>query len=471
MSNEINDIASKELWEKAKSFYLMSLNAPDEKNQAERYFEMITAVNLKDNTFEIFTNTEFAADLIRENYANKLKGSFMLAGASPDIELRVKYDPTARTVLVVPEVSRTMTGSQGGVDEPFVSTMPLNENFTFKEFVRGPSNSYALSAAEGVVKNPGKPGYNPLFIYGGTGLGKTHLMQAIGNELIKKNPTMAICYLSAEKFMTEYVNAMTAGTLSQFQERYRSLDMLLLDDVQFLQRGKQMQEVFFNIFNELRDTRHKQIVMTSDVPPNKLPAVEERLISRFQGGMVQEVENPKYETRLAILKKKVQSSDVKVPEYVLEFIADNIKSHVRAMEGALAKVTIVISAEPELRLTNDNLKYILKDFIERETRRAEITISAIQEACAKKYGVSISDIKSHDRMASLVTPRQLAMFISKKLTSKGLEEIGKAFDKRHATIINGVKSIEKRLDNEPELKINLEEILSTFGCRLTDVID
>ena len=158
MSNEINDIASKELWEKAKSFYLMSLNAPDEKNQAERYFEMITAVNLKDNTFEIFTNTEFAADLIRENYANKLKGSFMLAGASPDIELRVKYDPTARTVLVVPEVSRTMTGSQGGVDEPFVSTMPLNENFTFKEFVRGPSNSYALSAAEGVVKNPGKPG-------------------------------------------------------------------------------------------------------------------------------------------------------------------------------------------------------------------------------------------------------------------------------------------------------------------------
>ena len=229
--------------------------------------------------------------------------------------------------------------------------------------------------------------------------------------------------------------------------------------------------MFFNIFNELRDTRHKQIVMTSDVPPNKLPAVEERLISRFQGGMVQEVENPKYETRLAILKKKVQSSDVKVPEYVLEFIADNIKSHVRAMEGALAKVTIVISAEPELRLTNDNLKYILKDFIERETRRAEITISAIQEACAKKYGVSISDIKSHDRMASLVTPRQLAKFISKKLTSKGLEEIGKAFDKRHATIINGVKTIEERLENEPELKINLEEILSTFGCRLTDVID
>ena len=344
------------------------------------------------------------------------------------------------------------------------------EDYTFSTFVRGPSNSYAFSAAEGVVKNPAKPGYNPLFIHGGTGLGKTHLMQAIGNELRNKNPSMAICYLTSETFLNEYVTSLQNGQIESFRHKYRSIDLLLIDDIQFMAQKKDLQVEFFNTFNALKD-KHKQIVMTSDVAPKNLPSIEERLISRFEGGMVQEIESPSYETRLAIIKKKSESLEVKIPDSVLEFIADNIKSHVRAMEGALTRVSLTVSAEPKLILDNDTLGRLLKDYIEKEQTMRKLTIEEIQQACAKKYGVTIADILSHERIQTLVTPRQLAMYISRKLTSKGLQEIATAFGKKHATVINGVKTITERLSTESDLKVELEEILSSFGYRLADVID
>ena len=231
-----------------------------------------------------------------------------------------------------------------------------------------------------------------------------------------------------------------------------------------------MQEEFFNTFNALQQAK-KQIVMTSDVAPKNLPAIEARLISRFEGGMLQEIESPSYETRLAILKKKAASLEVRVPDSVLEFISDNIKSHVRAMEGALGKVSVYVSAYPTTVFNNDILAHILNDFIQKEQTLKKLNIEEIQAAVAKKYAVSINQMLSTERTQSIVTPRQLAMYIARKFTPKSLPEIAKKFEKTHATIIHGVKNIEKRMDVEPDLKSTLAEILSEFGYKLSDQMD
>ncbi len=474
MSKEDIDMASKELWERAKAIFILTLQSENEKQQANRYFGMITSVTARDNRFIIYTINQFAADLMQKDYANKLKSSFTLANAPSDIEIEFKYDESARPAIVIPRTEKKYEDERTIQAErkisTFVSTRPLDVDYTFDEFVRGPSNSFALAAAMGVVKNPGKSGFNPLFIHGGTGLGKTHLMQAIGNELKKINPSLAICYLSAEDFLNEYVNYMKNSSLNEFRNKYRSVDVLLLDDVQFFQRGKDIQEEFFNTFNALQQA-HKQIVMTSDVAPKNLPAIEARLISRFEGGIVQEIESPSYETRLAILKKKAEGMNTVVPDMVLEFIADNIKSHVRAMEGALSKVSVYMSAEPKTILDNTILAHLLKDSIEKEQSLRKLSIEEIQTAVAKKYNVTMGQILSSERTQSLVTPRQMAMYISRKLTTKSLQEIAIAFDKKHATILHGVKTIKQRLENEIELKNTLSEIVTDFGYKISDITD
>lgn len=456
------DTDSMQLWERAKNIYLSTLQSTDEKNQVERYLSMITSVNKTGNSFIILTSNAYAADFLKAQYAGKFKSCLNLAGGEADLDIDFKLDKSSRQSIVMPSIPRHEVST-------FSSTMPLNEEYTFEEFVRGPSNSWALAAAQGVVANPGKSGYNPLFIHGGTGLGKTHLMQAIGNELRRKNPRLAICYLTAETFLNEYVNALKNTQVESFRNRYRTIDLLMVDDVQFLQKGKQFQEEFFNTFNALQQS-HKQIVMTSDVAPKNLPLIEERLISRFEGGMVQEIESPNYETRLAILKKKSEGMVPEIPDSALEYIADTIKSHVRAMEGALRKVAIFRTMDPATRPTPDILSRLLSDFIEKEKNFKKLTVEEIQSVVAKKYSVDISQILSPERTQSLVTPRQLAMYIARKFTTKGLPEIAELFKKTHSTVLHGVKSIEKRLDVEDDLKASLEEVLSELGCKLSDKI-
>ena len=466
--DESIDIDSKLLWERAKSIYLSTLQSEQEKEQVERYLSMITAVTCSNNHFVILTSNAYAADFLKNGYSGKFKSCLDLAGGDAGLTLEFKFDENVkRPSIVIPSPNK-----KGEIYSPrkmsaFSSTMPLNEEYTFDEFVRGPSNSWALAAAQGVVANPGKSGYNPLFIHGGTGLGKTHLMQAIGNELRLKHPELAICYLTAETFLNEYVNSLKNGQIESFRNRYRTIDMLMVDDVQFLQKGKQFQEEFFNTFNALQQA-HKQIVMTSDVAPKNLPSIEERLISRFEGGMVQEIESPNYETRLAILKKKSEGMTPEIPDNALEYIADSIKSHVRAMEGALRKVGIFRAMDPATKLTNEILSRLLSDFIEKEKSLRKLTVEEIQQAVAKKYSVEVSQILSEERTQSLVTPRQLAMYIARKFSMKGLKEIAQQFRKTHSTVIHGVKNIEKMLDVDEDLKSNLEEILSEFGYRLSD---
>ena len=467
--NETIDITSKKMWERAKEIYLSTLHSVEEKSQVDRYLSMILSVSRKGDNFIVLTSNAYAADYLKDNYSERLRKCLELVADGEKIGLEFKYDETAKPAIIMPH-NQMGRQSYSNATSTFISTMPLNEEYTFEEFVRGPSNSWALAAAQGVVSNPGKSGYNPLFIHGGTGLGKTHLMQAIGNELKRRNANMAICYLTAETFLNEYVNALKNGQIETFRNRYRTIDLLMVDDVQFLQKGKQFQEEFFNTFCALWQA-HKQIVMTSDVAPKNLPAVEERLISRFEGGMVQEIESPNYETRLAILRKKSESMKPAIPDYALEFIADTIKSHVRAMEGALHRVSIFRSMDPTENLTKETLSKLLKDFIEKEQTLKKLNIEEIQAVVAKKYSVTITQILSAERTQSIVTPRQLAMYIARKFTTKSLPEIAKLFEKTHATIIHGVKNIEKRLDVESDLKATLAEILSEFGYNLSDKMD
>ena len=467
--NETIDIASREMWEKAKTIYLATLQSADERSQVDRYLSMITSVTSKNGNFIVYTANSYAADYLKDNYSDRLKKCLELVSNNVDVNLDFKYDATSRPAIVLPQPNSVNMKSTRV--STFISTLPLNEEYTFDEFVRGPSNSFALAAAMAVVKNPGKSGNNPLFIHGGTGLGKTHLMQAIGNELRRKDPSLAICYLTAEEYLNEYVNYIKDNNVPAFRNKYRSIDVLLLDDVQFLQKGKgTIQEEFFNNFCSLQQAK-KQIVMTSDVAPKNLPLIEARLISRFEGGMLQEIESPSYETRLAILKKKAEGMDVNIPLSAFEFIADNIKSHVRAMEGALGKVSIFLESFKSTTLNNDILAHLLKDFIEKEQSLRKLSIEEIQTAVAKKYNVSMAQILSAERTQSIVTPRQLAMYIARKFTTKSLPEIAKLFDKTHATIIHGVRNIEKRLDVENDLKVILEEILSEFGYKISDKMD
>ena len=468
MTNETIDIASKEMWEKAKAIYISTLESTSEKSQVDRYLSMITSVTSKGGDFIVYTANAYAADYLKDNYSDRLKKCLELVSNGLEIKLEFRYDAKARPAIVVPQ--QTVAAKSTRVST-FISTLPLNEEYTFDEFVRGPSNSFALAAAMAVVKNPGKSGNNPLFIHGGTGLGKTHLMQAIGNELRRLDPSLAICYLTAEEYLNEYVNYVKDNNVPAFRNKYRSIDVLLLDDVQFLQKGKgTIQEEFFNNFNALQQAK-KQIVMTSDVAPKNLPLIEARLVSRFEGGMLQEIESPSYETRLAILKKKAEGLGINVPLSALEFIADNIKSHVRAMEGALGKVSVFLDSFNNTTLDNTILAHLLKDFIEKEQSLRKLSIEEIQTAVSKKYNVSMAQILSAERTQSIVTPRQLAMYIARKFTTKSLPEIAKLFDKTHATIIHGVRNIEKRLDVENDLKITLEEILSEFGYKISDKMD
>ena len=468
-SNSIDSV-SKSLWEKAKNLYLSSLEE-DKKSQAELYFAQITSISRDQDTIIVKTENSFAAELLQSSYADKLMSCMNIVGDQQGIIIRFEEDPNSNRDIIIPEIEKktNIQPSAKKRNENFISTMPLDPNYTFEEFVSGPSNSWAFSSAKGVVEHPGQKGYNPLFIHGGTGLGKTHLMQAIGNELHKRNPDLFICYITAETFLNEYISLLQNSQISSFRDKYRSCDVLLIDDVQFLQKGGMIQEEFFNTFNNLT-AKNKQIVLTSDVAPKNLPKLDERLISRFVGGMVQEIELPTYETRLAILRRKAESYHPTIPNSTLEFLAQKIKSHVRAMEGALAKVSISMQLNPTVIPTSESLSYLLRDVIENEINLKKLTVKEIQEVVAKQFKIHVDDILSGERTSSLVTPRQMAMYISRKFATKSLQEIALEFKKSHATIIHGVKTIQKRIDVEEDLKHKLEDILSQFGYHLSDQI-
>lgn len=349
------------------------------------------------------------------------------------------------------------TNLVGEALEKRVKSAGLNPANTFASFVVGANSQFAHAACEAVAKKSG-PGYNPLFIYGGPGLGKTHLMQAIGHELLRCHPGSRVIYLTCEKFTNEFIDAIRRGDIEKFRRRYRSSDVLLIDDVQFLAGKERSQEEFFHTFNTLLDGRN-QVVLTCDRPACEIKSLEPRLISRFECGLTVEMQPPQIETRMAILKKKSIDWKVRVDESVLCLLAEKIRTNVRRLEGALMRVATYASLAGE-SVTVEKVEHLLRDLIREEASR-QVSIDAIQKAVAEHFDVRLADMTSRRRPASIAFPRQVAMYLSRSLTKGSLMEIGEAFGGRdHGTVIHACKKVAERVGEEPGLKESIARIES-----------
>ena len=335
------------------------------------------------------------------------------------------------------------------VSERRVKSAGLNPSYTFDSFVVGGNSQFAHAACEAVARKTGI-GYNPLFIHGGPGLGKTHLMQAIGQEILKRRPAARVVYLTCEKFTNEFIDSVRRGDLEKFRRRYRGSDVLLIDDVQFLAGKDRSQEEFFHTFNTLLDGQC-QVVLSCDRPASEIKNLEPRLISRFECGLTVELQPPQMETRLAILHQKAKAWKVKLDEEVLRFLAEKIQSNVRRLEGALMRVATYASLAGE-SVRVDKIENLLRDLIREESSR-QVTIDTIQKAVAEFFDVRLADMTSRRRPASIAFPRQVAMYLSRSLTKGSLMEIGEAFGGRdHGTVIHACRKVSERLAAEPEVK-------------------
>ncbi len=327
----------------------------------------------------------------------------------------------------------------------------LNPRYVFETFVVGSSNDFAHAAAMAVAQTPARA-YNPLFLYGGVGLGKTHLMQAIGNFATTSNPGCRVCYLSCESFVNEYIDALQNSKLPQFRKRFRSADILLIDDIQFLAGKDRLQEEFFHTFNALFDG-HKQIVLTCDRPATEIPGLERRLVSRFEWGLVTEIDAPEFETRMAILRKKAELMDVQVSDAVIRFIAERIAANVRRLEGALVRAASYASLTNR-DLSTEAMERILRDCLDDEAP-ALLTMERIQRTVAEHFDIRYSDILSRKRPANIAMPRQVAMYLCRDMTSHSLPAIGEAFGKNHATVLHACRNITKQEKEDPTLRQSL----------------
>lgn len=336
----------------------------------------------------------------------------------------------------------------------------LNKNYTFARFVIGGANEFAHAAAVAVANNPANI-YNPFFMYGGVGVGKTHLMHAIAHQVLKQDKTKKVLYISCEKFTNDLVHYLKSGNMDAFREKYRQIDVLLVDDIQFLANKERIQEEFFHTFNSLKD-ENKQIVLSSDRHPQEIETLSDRLRSRFEGGLITDIKVPDLETRMAILEKKCNLENVQVPPEVITFIATNIEDNIRTLEGALTKVIAYASVTQcpiTYKFATNTLKDLFKKPKEVVVKKTAITISLIIEIVATYFNISIEDIKSQKRARAIVYPRQLAMFLARDLTKKSLPKIAQGFGKKdHTTIMHAVKKIKQEMKASKETA-NLVEIL------------
>jgi chromosomal replication initiator protein len=357
-----------------------------------------------------------------------------------------------------PQAVQGLHPSQGRFD--WDSAAQLNPRYTFDAFVIGSGNQFAHAACQAVAERPSKA-YNPLFLYGGVGMGKTHLMQAIGHEIKRRSPQAAICYVSSEKFTNEMINSLRYDKMISFRDKFRTMDVLLIDDIQFLAQKERTQEEFFHTFNALHESM-KQIVIASDRPPKELAEFEDRLRSRFEWGLIADIQPPDLETKVAILQKKAEQERVTLPTDVALFIASNIRSNVRELEGALIRLVAhssLIGAEITLPYTQQ----VLKNFIDSQARK--VTIESIQKAVAEQFGLRLVEIKAKNNSRSIVYPRQIAMYLAKHLTEASLPEIGRQFGgKHHTTVLHSVDKIEEVRKGDKDLNRLLNKLTEQLGA-------
>ena len=337
------------------------------------------------------------------------------------------------------------------------SPVGLNPRYTFDTFIVGPSNQFAHAACRAVAEAPSRS-YNPLFIYGGVGLGKTHLMHAIGQFVLQHDRNLKLTYISSERFMNEMINAVRYDRILDFRERYRSVDVLLVDDIQFVSGKEGTQTEFFHTFNALYDAQ-KQIVLSSDRPPHEIPALEERLRSRFEWGLIADIQSPDLETKVAILKRKAEAEAVPLPDSVAMYIAGRIKSNIRELEGSLIRLIAFASLtgrDISLELT----KEVLKNVIDQDDKA--VTIETIQKFVSDYYQLKVGELKSKNNSKSVALPRQIAMYLCKTLTHASLPEIGRSFGKHHSTVIYAIDKIDDRRKTDTDFNSLIVNFLESF---------
>ncbi|ABB30251.1 chromosomal replication initiator protein DnaA [Geobacter metallireducens RCH3] len=421
------------------------------------WIEPIRFAGAHKNTLLLEAPNQFIRDRVRESYLPMILESVRsLTDSHFQVELQVAARQQEKTAKS-PRKSHT-EDELGPVESekcaPAEFSTNLNAKYTFDTFVCGGSNQFAHAAALSVANNPaGK--YNPLFIYGGVGLGKTHLLTAIGNQVLTKNRKARVCFYTSEKFMNELINCLRYQKMEQFRNKFRKMDLLLIDDIQFIAGKERTQEEFFHTFNALYES-HKQIVVTSDKFPKDIPGLEERLRSRFEWGLIADIQPPDTETKVAILSKKADSDGIRLPDDVALFLASSASTNVRELEGMLIRLGAVASLTGK-NITLDMAREVLKDIIVDKTK--EVTVEMIQKYVADHFNIKVAELKSDKRLKALVVPRQIAIYLCRDLTKASYPDIGEKFGgKDHSTIIHSVKKVDKLLSQDFELKSTIETL-------------
>ena len=448
------------LWAQACD-HLKAVLHPDVFN---RWIAIIHPVATQGDTLVLSVDNDYYQTWLEDNYLQLIVSALRSAGANEMLSIRFEVQatdhgadvPDTAPVAAAAAPERLRTRPRRHRNGAGIHAT-LNAKFTFEEFVIGPSNSFAHAAALAVAQAPGRA-YNPLYIYGQTGLGKTHLMQAIGHRALLSDG-VSVAYVSSETLLNEYVEALQTRTITEFRNKYRSVDVMLVDDIHFLAGKERLQEEFFHTFNALYDAR-KQIIMTSDRPASEIAGLEKRLVSRFEWGLVTELEKPDFETRLAILRYKQTHAKVHLADELLNFIAENVKSNVRSLEGALLRALsfAALNSQP---LTLDAIRYLLKDLLDKENQK-DLSFDDIQRAVAEHFDLRLTDMSSKRRPRSVAQPRQVAMYLCRRLTRSSLPEIADAFGKTHATVLHACRAVHDRLDVEQ----NLREAVRTIARKL-----
>jgi chromosomal replication initiator protein len=421
------------------------------------WIKPLKLVKIEQDMVYLEVPNRFVLDWVKENYSKLIQKNLSDLSA---VSYRLHFDVSNQVVAQIPKTTPVVdtpvavVANKNIVNKTNSADLNLNRKYTFEEFVAGSSNQFAYAAAMAVANNPATT-YNPLFIYGGVGLGKTHLVNAIGNAILKKSPQMRICYYTSEKFMNELINSLRYNRMDEFRNKFRSMDVLLIDDIQFIAGKERTQEEFFHTFNALYDS-HKQIIVTSDKFPKDIPGLEERLRSRFEWGLIADIQAPDVETKMAILKMKAEQNSINLPEDVTQFLANSICNNVRELEGYLIRIgayASLTSVPISLEMARDVLKDILIE------RNRELTVEEIVKKVSLHFNIKISDIKSAKRLKAVVLPRQIAMYISRQLTSSSYPEIGDRFGgKDHSTIIHAIRKIEKLMEEDFQLKSTIENL-------------
>jgi chromosomal replication initiator protein len=398
------------------------------------------------NRLRIVAPNKFTRDWIGEHHVDTIQvAARTVLGGNPQVSIEMDAEP-----------ERSATISRERI--PGAALDDLTPRYTFGSFVIGSSNQFAQAACQAVAELPGKA-YSPLFLYGGVGLGKTHLLHAVGHEMARLHPSLRLLYLSSERFTNELINAIRYDRTGEFRAKYRTIDLLLIDDIQFMAGKERTQEEFFHTFNDLYES-HKQIVVSSDSTPKEIPELEERLRSRFEWGLIADIQPPDFETRVAILKKRAEIERVRLPDDVAYLMASRIKTNIREIEGSLTRMAAFCSLTGR-EMSVDVAQEVLSELWGADEK--VITIEHIQRKVSEFFGLKLTDMRARRRTKAVAFPRQIAMYFARQLTHASLTEVGRAFDKDHTTVLHAVTKVETLIRQDAKFKKTVDTLAESVA--------